>query len=90
MLDVRPQLGVEPMPHVLEAQSPNHWTTRKGPRLSFGNWLHDSGNLNQGSVTTLWGGLGMEVGGRFRREQYVYLWLIHVDVWQKPAQYCGT
>ena len=19
----------------------------------------------------------------------VYLWLIHVDVWQKPAQYCN-
>ena len=19
---------------------------------------------------------------------YVYLWLIHVDVWQKPTQYC--
>jgi len=21
-------------------------------------------------------------------EMYVYLWLIHVDVWQKPSQYC--
>ena len=32
-----------------------------------------------------------EVGGRLRREgAYVYLWLIHVDVWQKPAQYCKT
>ena len=30
-----------------------------------------------------------EVGGRFKREAtYVYLWLIHVDVWQKPVQYC--
>ena len=19
---------------------------------------------------------------------YVYLWLIHIDVWQKPTQYC--
>ena len=19
---------------------------------------------------------------------YIYLWLIHADVWQKPAQYC--
>ena len=29
------------------------------------------------------------VGGRFKREgTYVYLWLIHVDVWQKPTQYC--
>ena len=31
------------------------------------------------------------VGGRrqrFRRKgTYVYLWLIHVDVWQKPTQY---
>ena len=29
------------------------------------------------------------MGGRFKREgTYVYLWLIHVDVWQKPTQYC--
>ena len=29
------------------------------------------------------------MGERFRREgTYVYLWLIHVDLWQKPAQYC--
>ena len=26
-----------------------------------------------------------EVGGRFKRED---LWLIHVDVWQRPTQYC--
>ena len=33
--------------------------------------------------------MGWEVGGKFRREgTYVYLWLIHVDVWQKPTQYC--
>ena len=30
-----------------------------------------------------------EVGGRFRWEgTQAYLWLIHVNVWQKPAQYC--
>ena len=30
-----------------------------------------------------------EVGGRSKREgTYVYLWLIHVDVCQKPTQYC--
>ena len=29
-----------------------------------------------------------EVGGRFTREgTYVYLWLVHVDVWKKPTQY---
>ena len=30
----------------------------------------------------------MEVGGRLKREgTYVDLWLIHVDVWQKPTQH---
>jgi len=30
--------------------------------------------------------MGWEVGGRFTREgAYVYLWLIHVDIWQKLA-----
>ena len=29
--------------------------------------------------------------GRFKREgTYVYLWLIHADVWQKPTQHCKT
>ena len=28
-------------------------------------------------------------GGVFKREEtYVYLMPIHVDVWQKPSQYC--
>ena len=32
---------------------------------------------------------GWRVRGRFKREgTYVYLWLIHTDVWQKPTQYC--
>ena len=39
-----------------------------------GNWLYDSGNSNQCSVTTQRGGMGREVGGRFKREgTYVYL-----------------
>ena len=47
------------------------------------------GTQSQFSVTTERGGMGREVGGRFKREgTYVYLWLIHVDVWQKPSQYC--
>ena len=32
---------------------------------------------------------GWEAEGRYKREgACVYLWLIHVDVWQKPMQYC--
>ena len=28
-----------------------------------------------------WGGVGQEIGGRFKREGiYVYLWLIHAEV----------
>jgi len=40
-------------------------------------------------MTIYRGGIGWEVGGRFKREEtLVYLWLIHGDVWQKPTQYC--
>ena len=40
-----------------------------------------SGNSNRGSVSTYWGGIGREMGGRFKREgTCVYLWLIHVEV----------
>ena len=35
------------------------------------------------------GEMGREIGGRFKRERiYVYLWLIHVEVWQKTAKFC--
>ena len=47
------------------------------------NWnlLYDSGNSNRGSVSTKSGGMGREMGGRFKREEiYVSLWLIHVEV----------
>ena len=34
------------------------------------------------------GGREVQEGGRFKREgTYVYSWLIHVDIWQKPTQY---
>ena len=32
----------------------------------------------------------MGSGGRLKSEgTYAYLWLIHVDVWQKSTQYCN-
>ena len=34
-----------------------------------------------------WDGVGGEREVE-REGTYVYLWLIHVDVWQKPIQYC--
>ena len=36
---------------------------------------------------TLRDGMGREVGGVFGGT-HVHLWLIHVNVWQKPLQYC--
>jgi hypothetical protein len=33
--------------------------------------------------------LGWEMGQRLKKEMtYVYLWLIHVNVWQKPTEHC--
>ena len=33
--------------------------------------------------------MGWEMGGKFKGEgTYVHLWLIHVDVKQKPTQHC--
>ena len=35
------------------------------------------------------GGKGQDMGGRFKRERiYVYLWLIHAEVWQKTTKFC--
>ena len=33
--------------------------------------------------------MGREMGQRFKGEgTYIYLWLIHVVIWQKPSQFC--
>ena len=46
-------------------------------------------DCEKGGMGSEVGGMGSKVGGRFKREgTYVYLWLIHVDVWQKPTQHC--
>ena len=44
----------------------------------FAVWLR---KLKQGLCINLGGGMGREMGGRFKREGiYVYLWLIHVEI----------
>ena len=55
-------------------------------QTASGNLLYESGSSNQVLCDSL---EGWEVGGRLKREgTCVYLWLIHVDVWQKPTQHC--
>ena len=47
-----------------------------------------SGNPNRVSVSTSRGGMGREMGSRFKREGIsVYLWLIHVEVLQKTTKF---
>ena len=54
-----------------------------------GELLCNTGSSTLCSVTTKKDGMGWEMGVRFKREgTYVYLWLIHIDVWQKPTQQC--
>ena len=50
-------------------------------KIVNGNFLYGSGNSYKGSVSNERGGMGWEMGGRFKKEGiYVYLWLIHVWV----------
>ena len=51
--------------------------------------LFEAGNPNLVLCDNLEGWCG-EGGGWEVQEggTYIYLWLIHVDVWQKPSEYC--
>ena len=58
-------------------------------KIDSRNLLYDAGSSALGSVTTLRGGRECGVGVRYKTEgTYVYLQLIHVDVWQKSTQCC--
>ena len=50
-------------------------------------WMKQ-GTQSRCSGTTQRGGVGMEVGGEFRMVGHTHPWLIHVNVWRKPPQYC--
>ena len=73
--------------------SPGTYTSPYVKWRACGNLLHDAGSPNPVLCDSLehwdgvgWGGMGQEGGGRFKTEgTYVHLWLIHVDVWQKPT-----
>ena len=51
----------------------------------FAVWLR---KLNR-RLSTSKSGMGREMGGRFKRKRIdVYLWLFHVEVWQKTTNFC--
>ena len=50
---------------------------------------YDAGNPKAVLSDNLEGWHGREVGGGFKRAwTYVYPMLIHINIWQKPSQYC--
>ena len=54
-------------------------------------WCMKQGTQNKCTGTTQRDGMGREVGGGFQdRGTHVNPWLIHVNVWQKPLQYCAV
>ena len=62
-------------------QRKHHKSIKNRCYLANRNLLYGSGNSNMGSVSTQRGGMGREMGGRFKREGiYLYLWLTHVEV----------
>ena len=55
-------------------------------QLEFAVWLR---KLKQGLCINLEGWNGAEGGREVQRDGiYVYLWLIHVEVWQKATKFC--
>ena len=46
------------------------------------------GPQGQGTEMTLRDGMGREGVGGFKMGTHVHPWVIHVNVWQKPLQYC--
>ena len=82
----------QPTPVFLPGESP--WTGEPGGLQSMGSWRvgHDWATKHSTMPERHCNHLKKKwtngVGGRFKREQiYIYLWLIHVDVWQTPMQY---
>ena len=51
--------------------------------------MHEQGTQSQCSGTALRDGVGREVGGGVQDGgTHVHPRLVHVNVWQKPSQYC--
>ena len=57
-------------------------------QMTSASSMHEAGTQSRCSGTTQRGGVGREVGEGSGWGTQVHTWLIHVDVWQKPPQYC--
>ena len=83
------KVGGEEGDGVMQEES-NKFTIPCVKQIANGNLRYDSGNSNRGSATGWrvgWG--GRWEGGLGRRgQEYIYIWLILVDVWQKTTKFC--
>ena len=50
--------------------------------------MHETGHSEQMRWDNPEGWQGRDVGGGSEWGTHVHPWLIHVNVWQKPPQYC--
>ena len=57
-------------------------------QIASPGWMHETSARGWCTGMTQRDGMGREVGGGFRMGTHVNLSLIHVNVWQKPLQYC--
>ena len=51
-------------------------------------WIHETSAQGWSTGKTQRNRVDREVGGGIRLGIHVNPWLIHVNVWQKPLQYC--
>ena len=57
-------------------------------QITSPGWMHETSAQGWCTGKTQRDGMGREVGGGFRWGTHVNPWLIYVNVWQNPLQYC--
>ena len=57
-------------------------------QITSPGWMHEASAQGWCTGMTQRDGMGTEVGGGSGWGEHVNPWLIHVNVWQNPLQYC--
>ena len=57
-------------------------------QIASPGWMHETSAQGWYTGMSQRDGMGREVGGGIGMGNFVHPWLIHVNVWQKPLQYC--
>ena len=57
-------------------------------QITSPGWIHQTSAQGWWTGKTQRDGMEREVGGGIGMGTHVNSWLIHVNVWQKPLQYC--